>query len=493
VFKGSRSILRWISLLLIFIAVLLTVFQLVSFSRIRSIFPTGMRIAGVSVSGLDQKQAADRLIQAYGVPVELRYGDAIIQIKPSLVGFSLDLEGMLAAADIQRLSQPFWPAFWDYLWNRPSQAGEVPLSATISESRLRAYLHDEVAQRYDQPASAAMPVPGSTSFQSGKPGTVLDVDRAVTLIEDALRSPTARVVNLSFGRVNPARPSLQNLQILLKQIIQLSGFDGISELYMMDLQTQQELHFALNNSADIPGDISFTAASTMKIPIMVSILRRVPEPLPKDVTDQLELMIERSENDPADHLMEQVIDKVTGPLMVTEDMEALGLKNTFLAGYFFPGAPLLKSFTTTANARTDVSTDPDAYNQTTPTEIGMLLDDLYQCSQTGGGSLAAVFPGEITQNKCRTMITYLTRNKIAVLLEAGLPEGVQIAHKHGWITSNDGLIHTIGDAGIIYTPGGNYVLSIFMYHPTQLLFDPANQLVAQLSTAVYNYFNLTNK
>jgi beta-lactamase class A len=204
-------------------------------------------------------------------------------------------------------------------------------------------------------------------------------------------------------------------------------------------------------------------------------------------------MIERSENDPADHLMEQVLDKNTGPLMVTQDLEALGLKNTFLAGYFYPGAPLLKRFTTTANQRTDVSTDPDAYNQTTPTEMGMLLDDLYQCSQTGGGALAAVFPGEITQNKCRSMITYLTRNKIAVLLEAGLPDGVQIAHKHGWITSNDGLIHTIGDAGIIYTSGGNYVLAIFLYHPTQLLFDPANQLVAQLSTAVYNYFNLTNK
>jgi len=478
---------------MVFTAALLSVFQLVSFSRIRSIFPSEMRIAGVPVGGLDQKQAADRLVQAYGVPIELRYGDAIIQIKPSVVGFNLDLEGMLAAADLQRLSQPFWPAFWDYLWNRPSQAGEVPLSATISESRLRAYLRDDVAARYDQPPSAAMPVPGSTSFQSGKPGTVLDIDRAVTLIEDALRSPSARVVNLSFGKVNPARPSLQNLQILLKQIIQLSGFDGLSELYMMDLQTQQELHFALSNGADIPGDISFTAASTMKIPIMVSILRRVPEPLPKDITDQLELMIERSENDPADQLMEQVLDKTTGPLLVTQDMEALGLNNTFLAGYFFPGAPLLKRFTTPANQRTDVSTDPDAYNQTTPTEIGMLLDDLYQCSQTGGGSLAAVFPGEITQNKCRSMITYLTRNKIAVLLEAGLPEGVQIAHKHGWITSNDGLIHTIGDAGIIYTTGGNYVLTIFLYHPTQLLFDPANQLVAQLSTAVYNYFNLTNK
>ncbi|WP_322807288.1 serine hydrolase, partial [Thermanaerothrix sp.] len=86
------------------------------------------------------------------------------------------------------------------------------------------------------------------------------------------------------------------------------------------------------------------------------------------------------------------------------------------------------------------------------------------------------------------------RNRIAVLIEAGLPEGTQIAHKHGWVTDpRDGLIHTISDAGIVYTPGGNYVLVIFLYHPVQLLFDPANLLIANLSQAVYNFYNLTGR
>ena len=73
-------------------------------------------------------------------------------------------------------------------------------------------------------------------------------------------------------------------------------------------------------------------------------------------------------------------------------------------------------------------------------------------------------------------------------LTAGLPEGTTIAHKNGWVTTN-GIINTIGDAGIIYTPGGNYVLVVFLYHPEQLIWDPAAALVAQLSTAVYNYYN----
>ncbi|HVP22093.1 MAG TPA: serine hydrolase [Anaerolineaceae bacterium] len=487
--RTSVIVLRWISIAFIFMAVLVTVFQLVSYSRIRSIFPPGMVIAGMPVGDLDQQQAADRIVQAYSVAVEIHYGDAVIQVKPAVLGFELDLESMMAAADLERINQPFWSAFWDYLWNRVPTPSEIPLRYSIQEDRLRSYLSTEIAPRYDQPASSSIPVPGSTNFQSGHAGTVMDVDRAVILLEDALKSPTARIVSLSYNHVNPPRPSFQNLQILLKQVISVDTFDGEAELYLLDLQTNQEIHFALQQGKDVPGDIAFTAASTIKIPIMVSIFHRIPEPTPKGIDDLLTGMIEASENGPADQLMQDVINKDTGPLEVTKDMQTLGLKDTFLAGYFYAGAPLLKKITTPGNQRTDINTGPDPYNQTTPAEMGMLLDDIYQCADMGGGALVAVFPGQFTQNKCKQMITYLIGNKLPMLITAGLPEGTQIAHKHGWITESDGLLHTIGDAGIVYTPGGNYVLSVYLHNQTQLLFDPANKLIADLSRAVYNYYN----
>ena len=199
-------------------------------------------------------------------------------------------------------------------------------------------------------------------------------------------------------------------------------------------------------------------------------------------------MIIKSENPPADALMER-LNSLEGPLIVTEDLQALGLDNTFLAGFFYLGAPLLDRFKTPANQREDINTYPDAYNQTTPSDIGMLLEDLYQCADTGGGALVAVFPGKITQDECQNMITYLTRNKMPSLLEAGIPDGTQIAHKHGWV-SNNGIINHMGDAGIIYSRGGNYVLVIFLYHPVQLIWDSASGLVGQLSRAVYNFYNL---
>lgn len=488
--KRSFSFLRWVALVLIFIAVIFTVYNLISYSRIRGNFPPGMRIAGVSVGGLDRQKAAERLVQAYGVPIELRYDEASIQVKPAVLGFELDLENMLSAADLQRVNQPFWSGFWDYLWNQQPASADIPLSSQMSEDRLRGYLQDEIASRYDSPPSAAIPVAGSTNFSGGTSGLTLDVDRAVILIKDALRSPSNRVINLSLKKVAPPRPSFQNLQILIQQII-AESFNGLAEIYLQDLQTNQVLHFAVNNNEIIQPDIAFTAASTMKIPIMVSVFKSAKEPLQPNIADQITLMIDRSDNPPADRLMSDVLDANSGPLVVSQDMTALGLQNTFLGGYFYQGAPLLKRFTTPANSRTDINTTPDQYNQTTPLEMGLLLADLYECANTGGGTFSAVFQGEVSQNECRQMISFLAKNKIGVLLEAGLPDGTQFAHKHGWVTdTTDGVIHTMQDAGIVYSPNGNYAITVFLYHPVQVVFDPVNIMYAQISRAIYNYFNL---
>ncbi|MHB0988719.1 MAG: hypothetical protein ACYC3P_08665, partial [Bellilinea sp.] len=67
-------------------------------------------------------------------------------------------------------------------------------------------------------------------------------------------------------------------------------------------------------------------------------------------------------------------------------------------------------------------------------------------------------------------------------------------HKHGWLTDPaDGLIHTISDAAIVYTPGGNFIFVIYLYDQEQLLFDPANALVASITQSIYNYYNLAGQ
>jgi beta-lactamase class A len=273
--------------------------------------------------------------------------------------------------------------------------------------------------------------------------------------------------------------------------MQIAEFDGLAGIYLLDLQNGQELHFAYrgNENISVEPDIAFTASSTIKVPIMVASFRRIGANPDTETLKLLEDMVDKSGNEAADWLMNRVVDPTKGPLVVTADMQALGLLNTFLAGFFSLGSPLMEVIQTPANQRLDVFTDPDRYSQTTPSDLGMLLEDIYQCAQNGGGAFSAVFGGDITQAECQAMITYLINNRLPVLLTAGLPEATPIAHKHGWVTTN-GIINTIGDAGIIYTPGGNYILVIFLNHPDQLIWEPNSKLVADLSRVVYEYYNL---
>ncbi|MCD4754077.1 MAG: class A beta-lactamase-related serine hydrolase [Anaerolineaceae bacterium] len=486
---GAFFILRFLALALIFSATLLLGLNLISYSRLRGGLPAGLKVAGVNVGGLSQEQAANRIIKVYSLPVEINYQDAVFQINPSIVGFDLDIEAMLTAGDLQRLDQPFWDAFWDYLWGRLPEVEEIPLRASLEEDQLRQYLKNEISPRYDLEAIPSLSLSGSSNFDVGQKGTQLDIERSIPSIRNAFFSASNRSTTIYYSTIDPGRPSFDYLHALLQRNIEVSSFEGIAEFYLLDLSSRDEIHFALDNGEEVPPDIAFTAASTMKIPIMLSTFIDQDLPLPDAVDQNLIYMIEQSENTSSDRLMEFLGGNL-GPLVVTENMQVMGFENTFIAGYYYFGAPLLRAYETPANSRNDIFINPDPYNQTVSSESGMLLDDLYQCAEFGGGTLLALYPDQITQGECQQMIAYLANNEIGVLIQAGLPDGTKSAHKHGWITEEDGLIHTISDVGIIYSPGGNYVLCIYLWHPVQLFFDDANLLFADLSQTIYNYFNI---
>jgi len=150
------------------IALVMAVISLVGYSRQRNNYPRGMTIAGVEVGGVDPRIAAQRVLQVYASPIAVKYGDADIQIDPNTVGFELQMDSMIAAADLERTGGSFWGGFWNYLWNREPNPVNVPLRATIAEERLTAYLRNEISARYDQPPTPAQPIPGSTSFTPGE-------------------------------------------------------------------------------------------------------------------------------------------------------------------------------------------------------------------------------------------------------------------------------------------------------------------------------------
>jgi len=473
-----------------FITLILATLQLVEYSRLRNNFPVGMQVGGVPIGGLDYVQAAERLYTVYRSPIELVYAGNTIHIRPAVLGFEPAVERMLAVADNQRVTEPFWEGYWNFLWSRELRTVDIPLTASYDESRIEDYLRTEISARYDAPATPPKPVPGTSQFAEGISGTSVDIDRATLQVIDALKSPTNRRVTLALDQTFIPRPSLNDLEIMIRQIIEVSGFDGMVEVYMQDLGSTRNISLAhQGNGQEFPPNIAFSSWSLVKIPLMVTAFRYMEEPYPPEAIALMEEMIQQSENTSTDQLAMMVIDNNLSPLIVTEDMQQLGLENTFWAGHFYVGAPLLQNFTTTANQRTDIDTRPDRYNQTTAADMGMLLEDIYMCAENGGGSLIAAFPGEITQEKCRLMIDTMELNKIGVLIQAGVPSGTTVAHKHGWAIETDGLVHTYGNAALVYSPGGNYVLTIFAHHPVQAVFDPVNILFANISSAIYNFFN----
>jgi hypothetical protein len=115
--------------------------------------------------------------------------------------------------------------------------------------------------------------------------------------------------------------------------------------------------------------------------------------------------------------------------------------------------------------------------------LGWLLGSIYQCAYNESGPLLDTFPDVYSPRECRQMLHAMSSNKIGALIEAGVPEGTRVAHKHGWI--ND----THGDAGVVFTPGGNFVLVVVLHNTTWIDFSESFPLVAEITRAVYNYYN----
>ncbi|MFQ5407189.1 MAG: serine hydrolase [Anaerolineales bacterium] len=474
--RPNTALLEWAAILSMLASVGVLILQLVAYSRVRSQLQPGMIVADVPVGGRSAEDAGALLSRVYAAPVELHYGDAVFLLDPTSISFRLDLESMLARADTYRTETNFWRGFWDYLWNQPGQLVSVPIEVEYSKAQLRAYLTD-VAARYDAPPTAPIGDPNSLDFVEGLPGYTLDVESSMSVIDMALRVPSNRRVALTISEGDTVAPTLSTVGQLVESYVSEAGFDGVLSLVVVDLQTGEELL--------INPDVAYAGMSIMKIPILLATyLDWDVEPF-GDTVKVIEEMIELSGNVSANILLWDLgdEDRSLGAEIVTQDLWALGLTNSFMAGFYDQETPP-KVIETIANQRQDINTAPDPYMQTTPADIAMLLTMIYQCAERGGGALYVVFPGQVTQSECQAILDELTQNKLGSLIEAGVPEGTPVAHKHGF-----GEGDTIGDAGVVFSAGGDYVIAVYTWHPVVLEWETVAPLVANVSRIAHNYFN----
>jgi len=298
-------------------------------------------------------------------------------------------------------------------------------------------------------------------------------------------TPTISVVEAGAmlgGTPVPLSPAFQALgnqvwELMLNAQFEL-GTSRPGALFLMDLQTREAVTFGSN--------IAFSGMSLNKIAILTTLFGKLNTP--PDNTEAVtiaEAMI-CSENISSNEMLSEIGDgnPFAGALEVTHLLQTLGLEHTFITAPYgndpFITPQPVSAPRTTAD---QTSADPDPFNQATVSDLGMLLGSIYQCAYDESGPLLELFPGQYDPRECRQILHTMSNNKINALFESGVPIDTRIAHKHGWIDD------THGDASIIYTPGGDYVLVAVVHNPVWMDYGESFPLLAEISRTVYNYYN----
>ena len=461
-------------IIVVAIAALFLVWQYSGFRLANRTLPAGMRMAGLSVEGKTREQALSDLAGAFAVPVEVIYQDQHLSLPPDSVELRYNAEETAARLDEILEAREGLNGFIAHVLRHSPEPVDVLPAVSYSEERLDGFLA-RVAGQYDRAPQEPVPLPESLTYRPGQPGRELDVEASRARLAAALVSATNWQVELVV-RTEEAPP--QDIDVL-RQLLQslLDGHAGlIPGIFVKDLQTGDEL--------GVNADVAYAGLSVLKIAILEETYRLLDLPLTAEVTDWVsETMGVTSSNFKANLLLSDVIgngDSYQGVENLTASMNYLGLLDTFIAAPYDEQAPL--TIVTAANSRTDITTHADPYMQTTPLDIGLLLEMMYQCSQ-GGGALMVAYPGGFSVDECNQMIEWMSINRIDSLIEAGVPVGTKVAHKQGFTGD------THADAGLVFSPGGDFVLIVYLYRPQWLEWEESAPLITDIATATYNYFN----
>jgi beta-lactamase class A len=485
---------------LLLAALILLGWEWFNFQRQRSRLGTQITVAGVPVSGLKSADALKTVADVYGQPVQLDYEGNPIMLDPVSVGFHLNGERMLADLNAKKSTgSSYLTDLWNYLWRQSSSSADVALVAEYDHAKLKDFLVD-VATRYEQTAGSANFDINAMTFSGGTAGQKLDIDASVQAIDTALRSSTNRRVQLVLKPSGEG--SAANMSVLQQAILDFfksknfptDGPDTFASVVIIDLKTGQEL--------SINPDVAYAAESTIKIPIMLNMFRTLSG-APPDVNIKWDMgaSILCSNNDASNTLIELTSSKATkrdrlldGLQQVTDTVQRLGAKNTYINAPIDVGDPNLYFSGPAPKTSPDkrFNTQPDPFSQTTAQDMAVLLNELYDCAQYNGGVRGA-FPDNYSQATCKQMVELLSGNIIGRMIELGVPPGTRVAHKNGWGRYKDGW-HS-SDAAIVFTPGGNYILSIYNWEKIQPGYQQGDivawETIEGISRIAYNYFNPT--
>jgi beta-lactamase class A len=452
--------------------------QFVIFQASLSRLPASWTIGGQAFPNQTLDEALVQVETDLQQPVTLRYLSSTIQLDPIAIDFTFDMTETQRLAHDARLRNSSLSDFLRHLILQPPAARDIPVVASYSDEKARAFLAD-VATRYDVPPRPPVPQLDQLTLTPGQPGRLLNIVDSMPPLEDAVKSAQKRTAELIVDDRAAPPPTIEQLQQLMQA--RLATFEGTASIFVKDLQTGEELH--------LNPDVPFSGGGVMKLPIVAELYRKYDLPLDITTTQRLTAALTTElSNLPANQLLNQIGagNTFAGADATTASLAQLGLHDSYLAQPFDQPITATAGISTPANSAATINTNASPAIQTTASDMGLLWEMIDQCSR-GGGTLLVVYPNEYSPLECREMIDRLQTNvpaDIPALLASGLPAPAQIAHRPG------GNFDTRGDAALVRSPGGDYILVVFLNTANQNIdWNTANAIMADLSKATYNYFN----
>jgi len=477
--KQGHSRILWPVFFLLTVIILGGAWLYTNWKSSQTMLPPGVTINGLPMGGMTREQALNAIALAYTRPITVYYADKLTPLLlPEMVELALDEEATAQNLDKVLVARTGVQGFLTYLMdqvlrNEP-EAQEVSAVVTYSRERVDAFLA-RAAQKYDRPPQSAVLLPEAGTFRPPQDGTTLNIQASLPLLIKAIlaAAPEDRVVRL----VVDIEPAPEASIIILRQALDvaLRDFDGVVGIFAKGLRQGQEFCY---NCESV-----FSGVGGLKIAIAISLYAMLDTAPDANTTARIDALFAETDNTVANALLTQIGagDPYSGALRVTDMLWGLGLRNTFIAApYNLPGATVPPDIAAASNP--DSRTRPDPLLQTTPLEMGLLMEGLYYGAK-GGGFLRAVYPRQITTEECQALLAGLERNTVNPLLSAGLPAGTRVAHKHGWADK------THADIALIYGPQTDLVLVVYLYQPEWLVWDESAPTFATIGQLVYRFFN----
>jgi len=351
-------------------------------------------------------------------------------------------------------------------------------------------------------------------FDPGEPGARFDVQKAIDLVDQALRSGATGPIELE---ATPTAPPAITRDLLAGPLEdRLADFAGVYSLFVKNLDSGEVVY-------DHNARVVLSGMSVVKIGIMVEVYRATkgsPDPQTRD--ELLAMLGSESCNPCANRLMALVGSgsATVGAQRITNTMKQIGLANFRLCGPYRletsevqerdrPAVACLQpaalptgysakhpasfsAFRLAAFQRSAPVSAVPAYDRcvhATPREMADLLETIYACTQ-GQGKLRSLDSATFSPANCQEMIDVMASNDLRNMLGAGIPAEVKLAHKHGFAGYDAPWGDTRAEVGIVFSPGATWLVSFYIWQDSPWIdYGIVQPLYRDVTNLLYNYFN----